>query len=55
MKIISMIADGITVCESLGLTYGLVGNDIIVGECSGIEDSTEWTFYDSFEEARDGM
>ena len=41
--------------ESLELKCGLVGNEVITGECSGIEDSTEWIFFESIDEAKKDM
>lgn len=55
MKIITLVADIMNVCNEMGLACGLVGNDIVVGECSGIEDSTEWSFFDSYDEAKAGL
>lgn len=55
MKIISVVADTINACNEMGMPIGLVGNDIVTGECSGIEDSTEWEFFDSVDEAKAGM
>jgi len=52
MEMISLVANIIATIENLGLKCGLVGNDVIVGECSGIEDSTEWSFFDSVDEAK---
>ena len=55
MDLISLMANIIAMIENLGLKCGLVGNDVIIGECSGIEDSTEWSFYESIEEAKAEM
>lgn len=55
MKIISAVAECINTCTDMGLAHGLVGNDIVEGECSGIEDSTEWSFFSSVEEAKAGV
>lgn len=55
MKIISVVAESINACVDMGLANALVGNDIVEGECSGIEDSTEWSFFSSIDEAKAGM
>ena len=55
MKIITVVADAINACTDMGMPYGLVGNDVVVGECSGIEDSTEWEFFESVDDARENL
>ncbi len=52
MKVITILAESMNACKEMGLPSGLVGNDIVEGECSGIEDSTEWAFFKSVDDAK---
>jgi two-component system cell cycle response regulator len=42
-------------CRELALQFVLVGNDNIVAECKGFEDTRNWSFFPSVEDAKTSM
>ncbi|HEX2101306.1 MAG TPA: response regulator, partial [Candidatus Synoicihabitans sp.] len=52
MTVIKLILHAMQTCRELALAYTLVGSGAIVSESKGFEDTRNWKFYDSFDEAR---
>jgi two-component system cell cycle response regulator len=52
MGIIKMLMQSMQTCRDLGMQLALVGSPQIISECKGIEDTRDWTFYHSLEDAR---
>ncbi len=52
---IKLLFQTMQACRELGLRCGLVGNPKVVAECKGFEDTRNWRFSDSLEEARKGL
>jgi len=52
MSIIKLLVEAMGTCQELTLTYSLVGNDQLMNECSGFEESKNWTFFSSMDEAK---
>lgn len=52
MNIIKLLVDAMGTCQDLTLTYSLVGNDQVMSECRGFEESKDWTFFNSVDEAK---
>ncbi len=55
MGIIKFLLQTMQTCSELTLQFALVGNPQIVTECKGFEDTKNWTFYDSIEDARNKL
>lgn len=55
MGVIKVLFQGMETCRDLGISYGLVGNPHIISECKGFEDTRNWTFYESLDEAKAGV
>lgn len=54
MAVIKLLVQGMEICDELGLKHALVGNDTVIGECRGFEESRNWKWFSSLEEARGG-
>ncbi|HYD83514.1 MAG TPA: response regulator, partial [Opitutus sp.] len=52
MGIIKLLFQAMQTCRELGMQFALVANPQIVTECKGFEDTRNWTFYDSLEDAK---
>jgi two-component system cell cycle response regulator len=52
MSFIKLLVDSMGICKELTLTYSLVGNSNVAEECKGFEESKDWIFYSSIEEAK---
>lgn len=52
MALIKLLVDAMQICRELTLNYSLVGNAQIAQECRGFEESKDWVFHESVEEAR---
>lgn len=52
MGVIKLLFQTMQTCRELTIQFALVGNAQIVTECKGFEDTRNWTFYDSVEEAK---
>jgi two-component system cell cycle response regulator len=52
MSFIKLLVDSMSTCQDLTLTYAMIGNAQIAAECKGFEESKDWVFYDSLEEAK---
>ncbi|MBL9210708.1 MAG: response regulator, partial [Opitutaceae bacterium] len=52
MGIIKMLMQSMQTCRELGMQLALVGNPQIISECKGFEDTRDWTFCHSLEDAR---
>src|SRR5690606_31533426 len=52
MTVIKLILQAMQTCRELALAYTLVGSGAIVSESKGFEDTRNWKFYDSIDEAR---
>jgi len=39
-------------CSEVSIQYILVGNAVVAKECKGFEDTKNWTFFDSLEQAK---
>jgi two-component system, cell cycle response regulator len=52
MPFIKLLVEAMGVCRELTLSYSLVGNPTVAGECKGFEESKDWVFHSSVEEAK---
>ncbi|OAM88444.1 response regulator [Termitidicoccus mucosus] len=52
MTIIKVLFQAMQTCRELALHFCLVGNPAIIAECKGFEDTRNWQFYNSLEEAQ---
>jgi two-component system cell cycle response regulator len=52
MPIIKLLFQAMQTCRDLAMQFSLVGNAQIVTECKGFEDTRDWAFFGSMEEAR---
>ncbi len=52
MPVIKLLVQVKQICRELTLSYSLVANDDVVMECQGFEESKDWVFYNSIEEAK---
>jgi two-component system cell cycle response regulator len=52
MGVIKLLFQAMQTCRELAMQFALVGNAHIISECKGFEDTRNWTFYDSLEEAK---
>jgi len=55
MTIIKLLFQAMQVFREVAMQFTLVGNAQIVSECKGFEDTRNWTFYDSIEQAKASM
>ncbi|MEO5957805.1 MAG: response regulator [Opitutaceae bacterium] len=55
MGIIKLLFQAMQTCRELAMQFALVGNPQIISECKGFEDTRNWTFYDSLEEAKTNL
>jgi two-component system, cell cycle response regulator len=52
MTVIKLLFQSMQTCRELALQFALVGNDHIAAECKGFEDTRNWSFYPSVEDAK---
>jgi two-component system cell cycle response regulator len=52
MPIIKLLFQFMQSCAEVSIQYILVGNAIVAKECKGFEDTKNWTFFDSLEQAQ---
>jgi len=52
MGVIKLLFQTMQTCRELTLQYALVGNNQIVTECKGFEDTRNWVFYSTVDEAK---
>jgi two-component system cell cycle response regulator len=52
MGVIKALMQAMQACRDLTLQFALVANSQIVAECKGFEDTRNWSFYETFEEAK---
>ncbi len=52
MGVIKLLFQAMQTCRELAMQFALVANTQIVAECKGFEDTRNWTFYDSLDEAK---
>jgi two-component system cell cycle response regulator len=55
MTLIKLLFQSMQTCRELALQFVLVGNDNIVAECKGFEDTRNWSFYPSVEDAKTSL
>lgn len=54
VTVIKLLITAMQACREVGLTYAMAGSSVLSQECKGYEDTRDWQFYDSIEEARAG-
>ena len=52
MGIIKLLFQAVQTCRELGIHFVLVGNPLIIAESKSFEDTRDWTFYESLDEAK---
>lgn len=52
MGVIKLLVQTMQTCRDLGTQFALVGNPHIIAECKGFEDTRNWNFLDTLEEAK---
>ena len=52
MGVIKLLLQTMQTCRELTLQFALVGNHQIATECKGFEDTKNWQFYDSIDDAK---
>lgn len=52
MGVIKLLVQAMQTCRELGTQFTLVGNPHIISECKGFEDTRNWVFVDTIEEAK---
>ncbi len=55
MDIIKLMVEAMQICQDLTLTYLLVGDSKVSSECLGFEESKNWIFHESVEEAKNSL
>ena len=55
MGVIKLLFQAMQICRELTLQFALVGNANIITECKGFEDTRNWSFYESTEEAKTNL
>jgi two-component system cell cycle response regulator len=52
MNVIKLLFQTMQTCRELALQFSLVGNETVQAECKGFEDTRNWTFFSSVEDAK---
>ncbi len=52
MGVIKLLMLAMQTSRDLGVQYVLVGNSAIIAECKGFEDTKNWSFFDTLDEAK---
>jgi two-component system cell cycle response regulator len=55
MNVIKLLFQSMQTCRDLALQFALVGNESISAECKGFEDTRNWSFYSSVEDAKNSL
>jgi two-component system cell cycle response regulator len=55
MGIIKLLVQTMQTCRELGMSYALLGNVQLANDCRGFEDTKNWRFLESMEEARNSL
>ncbi|MBI3885845.1 MAG: response regulator [Opitutae bacterium] len=52
MNVIKLLFQAMQTYKELAMQFALVGNHQIISECKGFEDTRNWTFYETMEQAK---
>ncbi|HOD46400.1 MAG TPA: response regulator [Opitutaceae bacterium] len=52
MNVIKLLLTTMQTCRELAIQFALVGNDAVSAECKSFEDTRNWTFYTSLDDAK---
>jgi two-component system cell cycle response regulator len=52
MGVIKLLLQTMQTCRELGVQFALVGNVHLIAECKGFEDTRNWVFHDTLENAK---
>ncbi|HVU15759.1 MAG TPA: response regulator [Candidatus Didemnitutus sp.] len=52
MGVIKLLVLAMQTCRDLSVQFALVGNATLISECKGFEDTRNWAFHDTIEEAK---
>lgn len=52
MNVIKLLLTTMQTCRELAIQFALVGNDAVSSECKSFEDTRNWTFYTSIDDAK---
>ena len=52
MGVIKILMQAMVTCRELGVQFALVGNTQLIAECKGFEDTRNWVFHDTLENAK---
>lgn len=52
MGVIKQLVQAMQMCKDTGIAFVLVGNEQLMGECKGFEETRTWTFHDTVENAK---
>jgi two-component system cell cycle response regulator len=52
MGVIKLLLTTMQTCRDLGVQFALVGNVHLIAECKGFEDTRNWVFHDTLENAK---
>jgi two-component system cell cycle response regulator len=52
MGVIKILMLAMQTCRELGVQFSLVGNTQLIAECKGFEDTRNWVFHDTLENAK---
>jgi two-component system, cell cycle response regulator len=55
MGIIKLLFQAMQTCRELAMQFALVGNAQIISECKGFEDTKNWVFYETVDEAKTNL
>jgi two-component system cell cycle response regulator len=55
MGIIKLLFQAMQTCRELAMQFALVGNPQIISECKGFEDTKNWIFYETLDEAKTNL
>lgn len=53
MSVIKLLVQAMQICSDMELSHALVGNEQLTAECKGFEESKDWSFYDSIDQAKE--
>ncbi len=52
MGVIKQLVEAMQLCKEAGLSFVLVGNKQLMAECKGFEETRNWTFHETMDEAK---
>jgi two-component system cell cycle response regulator len=52
MGVIKQLVTAMQLCKDTGVNFTLVGNQQLVTECKGFEETRSWSFHETLEEAK---